>query len=287
MRKFGSVKLSDGRTLAFVQYGDPAGKPILYCHGGISSKSDVAFAQKYCEENGFLITSPDRPGIGDSDTQPKRTLLDWGRDSRELLDHLRVEKTAVLGWSLGGPYALACAYSLPERVSSIGTIGGAGQFDDPRAVSQLGLLVDRLLLTVPSWLHAPFAASMHATALLPPQAMKMTLLSNLTSASDREIVSALSLDDSTRFLYESVKRGGMGIIEDYAAVGNPWGFNPLEIQSRTLIWHGDQDQLCPISVAREMAAGMSNAEFLLVDQAGHFLLHRNIEKVLPVLCAHS
>lgn len=285
MRNEGSLKLKDGRKLAYAQYGDPSGKPIFYCHGGVSSKADVAFAQKYCEDNGFFITAPDRPGIGDSDSRAGRRLLDWADDSRELLDHLGIEKTALLGWSLGGPYALACAYSFPERVSALGTIGGAGQFDDPSAIKQLGLLVDRLLLTVPDWLHVPFSMGLQAAAFLPPLALKQTLLSNLTSASDREIVRSLPLRDSTAFLYESVKKGGMGVIEDYAAVGKPWGFTPSSIHVRTLIWHGEQDDLCPMAVAKVMAESMSHAQFKLVPASGHFLLHRNIETIFPLLCA--
>jgi pimeloyl-ACP methyl ester carboxylesterase len=284
MRKLGNVRLSDGRNLAYSQYGDPDGKPIFYCHGGVSSKSDVAFAQEFCEENGFLITAPDRPGIGDSDHKAGRSLLDWASDSKELLDQLGIEKTAVLGWSLGGPYALACAFALPERVSVVGTIGGAGQFDDPESVKQLGLLVDRLLLTVPGWLHGPFAMGLQAAALLPPEAMKQSLLSNLTSKSDREIVSALPVKDATGFLYESLKKGGMGVIEDYAAVGKSWGFSPSGIKLKTLIWHGEQDDMCPMSAARIMAESMPHAEFKLVANAGHFLLHRNIDKIFPLLC---
>lgn len=285
MRNEGSIKLKDGRKLAFVQYGDPSGKPIFYCHGGVSSKSDVAFAQRYCEENGFFLTAPDRPGIGDSDPLAGRRLLDWGADSRELLDQLGIEKTAVLGWSLGGPYALACAYSFPERISTVGTIGGAGQFDDPAAIKQLGLLVDRLLLTVPDWLHGPFAMGLQAAAFMPASVLKQTLISHLTSASDREVVRSMPAKDATAFLYESVRKGGMGVIEDYAAVGKAWGFLPSGIHSRTLIWHGEQDDLCPMSVAKIMAESMPHAEFKLVPAAGHFLLHRNIETIFPLLCS--
>lgn len=284
MRKLDSVRLSDGRELAYAQYGDPSGVPIFYCHGGVSSKSDVAFAQDYCEKNGFLIIAPDRPGIGDSDRKEGRTLLDWVADSKQVLDRLGIEKAAVLGWSLGGPYALACAYGMPDRVTRVGTIGGAGQFDDPDAIKQLGLLVDRLLLTVPTSMHATLALGLQAAGLMPPVLMKQSLLGNLTSANDREIVSALPLSDATNFIYESLKKGGMGVIEDYAAVGNSWGFSPTSINSRALIWHGEQDDMCPMSAAKAMAQSMPNAEFKLVLGAGHFLLHRHVGEVLPLLC---
>jgi pimeloyl-ACP methyl ester carboxylesterase len=63
------------------------------------------------------LLSIDRPGIGLSDFQPNRTLLDWADDISELAQTLRLDRFALLGWSAGGPYVLACAFKIPHRLT--------------------------------------------------------------------------------------------------------------------------------------------------------------------------
>ena len=283
MKRFDQIILPDGRNLAFAEFGDPAGSPIYYCHGGISSKLDIAFVDSFCENNGIRIIAPDRPAIGESDRKEGRTLLDWADDSRCLLENLHIAQTAVLGWSLGGPYALACGYRLPDLVSRVGIIGDAGNFDNPEAVKALGLWIDRLLFTCPEWLQWLLGAGLQLSALLPPEIAKQTLINELSSQSDREVVKALSLEDATAFIYQGVSNGGVGVLDDYNAVGRPWNFSPSEINVEVRIWHGEEDVLCPISVAQEMVGQVQKASLTVVPQAGHFLLHKNLDMVLNYL----
>ena len=71
------------------------------------------------------MISPDRPGVGRSDPKPGRALLDWPADVSSLADALGIERFALLGWSAGGPYALACAFALPDRVKAVALIASA------------------------------------------------------------------------------------------------------------------------------------------------------------------
>src|SRR6201993_1539648 len=96
------VRLRDGRRLSYAQYGDPDGFPILNAHGGLACRLDVAAAAPAAERCGVRLISPDRPGVGRSDPQPGRTILDWTLDATELLDRLQVDRFGVLGWSPWG-----------------------------------------------------------------------------------------------------------------------------------------------------------------------------------------
>lgn len=82
---------------------------------------------------GVRIVALDRPGYGLSDFQPHRTILDWPRDVEEAAEALGLTRFSVIGSSGGGPYALACAYELPERVTRAGLISGVGSYDAPGA----------------------------------------------------------------------------------------------------------------------------------------------------------
>jgi pimeloyl-ACP methyl ester carboxylesterase len=95
-------RLRDGRRLGFVEYGDPAGYPVLNCHGGLACRLDVAAADGVARKAAIRPISANRPGIGRSDPQPGRTVLDWAADVEDLAKHLGVDRFAAMGWSMGG-----------------------------------------------------------------------------------------------------------------------------------------------------------------------------------------
>src|SRR5687767_8430775 len=98
-----SVQLSDGRRLAYAEYGSPADPTVLMFHGFPGSRLD-----RYPLElpNGVRWIVPDRPGYGYSDPQAHRTFSGWATDVEELVDVLEIERFGLLGVSGGGPHAL-------------------------------------------------------------------------------------------------------------------------------------------------------------------------------------
>jgi len=114
------ITLRDGRMLAYAEYGSPKGLPIIHCHGTPSSRveGDLTFSDTLAAELGVRIIVPDRPGMGRSDFQPNRCIVDWPNDVLELASALGLETFAVLGSSGGAPYAAACAALIPTRFES-------------------------------------------------------------------------------------------------------------------------------------------------------------------------
>ncbi len=112
--------LQDGHSLAYCEYGAPGGRPVFYFHGHPGSRRDFpAFDPgDIARELGVRIIATDRPGHGLSDFQPGRRMLDWPDDVCELADALQLDTFAVLGISGGGPYAAACAYKIPQRLTA-------------------------------------------------------------------------------------------------------------------------------------------------------------------------
>ncbi len=70
---------TDGRVVAWSEFGDPVGAPVLWCHGGLSSRLDVALVDSTLLELGARVVSPDRPGIGSSE----RRKVSFSIDSKE------------------------------------------------------------------------------------------------------------------------------------------------------------------------------------------------------------
>ena len=151
-----SVTLPDGRELAYEEYGDPAGDPVLSFHGGLSSRLDAAPAHQAALDLGVRLLSPDRPGMGRSTFQPGRRLLDWPADVAALTDALGIDRFAVMGWSCGGPYAAVCGARMSDRVTAVGLLSSAVPFELVGTTKGLAR-DDRILLFLVRW--APWLAS--------------------------------------------------------------------------------------------------------------------------------
>ena len=107
--------------------------PLLYFHGNPGSRLDFA-PDRYDEAlraAGVRFIGTDRPGFGLSDPKPGRGHADWPADVSALADSLGLDRFAVLGYSRGGRYALACAALIPERLTAVGTLSAVTTPDMP------------------------------------------------------------------------------------------------------------------------------------------------------------
>lgn len=122
-------KLETERKLGYAEYGVKGGHPVFYFHGYPGSRLEAGLMKDHWERNDIHLISVDRPGMGLSDFQPHRTILDQPDDVMELAAHLGLDGYRVLGMSGGGPYALACAYKIPsEKITSCTVISGSGPY---------------------------------------------------------------------------------------------------------------------------------------------------------------
>src|SRR5947209_19434697 len=99
--------LSDGRVLGYNEYGPIDGKPLFYFHGTPSSRIEWQMfgGEQLATQLNLRVISMDRPGMGLSDFQTSRRLLDWPTDVAKLADELGIDHFSVLAFSGGGPYA--------------------------------------------------------------------------------------------------------------------------------------------------------------------------------------
>jgi pimeloyl-ACP methyl ester carboxylesterase len=151
------MRLEDGRWLAFELQGDPDGIPVLcvsmlsfflkkyltpvcmYFHGLLGSRLESNFDAQSSLVHGILFISVDRPGYGLSTYSPKRSYLDFVEDIEQLLNYLALPKVLVIGFSSGGPYALACAARIPERLIGCSVVSSDLPYADlaPELVREL------------------------------------------------------------------------------------------------------------------------------------------------------
>jgi len=156
------IHLPDKRQLAYAEYGDPNGLPVFLFHGLPGSRLSWGLLPDDSIPPGLRIVAPDRPGYGNSDPKPYRTLLDWADDVAALADVLDIRRFAAVGVSGGGPGALACAWKMPERLLSVGVVAGAAPTNAPSVL--MGMSKTNRFFMELAW-YVPWLSSLNVRFL--------------------------------------------------------------------------------------------------------------------------
>lgn len=287
MRANQSIQLPDGRTLGFAEYGEPQGRPLIFCHGWPSSRVQGHLVAAAAQGRGLRVIAPDRPGIGLSTSLQGRGFSDWPVDLAALADALHIDRFLVLGFSGGGPYALATAALLPDRVVATAVVCGAPPLDQPEhrgdmhwtyrtlaAVKQLRRVVLPPVLDSSRWMvhrghdKPPLSWLMRS---IPPVDRKA-----LDQRGGWEAVSASYL--------EAIRHGAGPVLEDGELYLRPWDFDPATIRGPLAIWHGTADRNLPCSLVKRLAARIPHASTRWVEGGGHYSLPtQHIDEILDEL----
>ncbi|BDX32292.1 alpha/beta hydrolase [Mycobacterium antarcticum] len=278
------VHLQDGRRMGYAQYGDPDGFVIVSAHGGLACRLDVAAADTAARDAGVRLISPDRPGIGWSDPQPGRTVLDWANDVTDVLDQLGVDRFAALGWSMGGQYAAAIGHALPHRVSRVAIVAGALPLTEPGVFAELPA-IDRAYTVLSEW--APWVArqcfhTMGSAARWAPNTYGRLAARDLGPA-DGAVLRAEGFDTFASMAQEALRRPA-GVVEEYRAWRRPWGFAPEDLAVAVDVWAGTDDELINAGWPHALADRIPGAQ-LRLRPGGHFMAHLHYREIFDALCA--
>ena len=109
-----------GRRVGYRLSGADTRPALLYFHGSPSARTEVGdYEPGLLEEQGICAVAVDRPGYGETDRLGGLDLLARTSDAVAVAGHLDMARFAVQGTSGGGPYALACAVLVPDRVQAV------------------------------------------------------------------------------------------------------------------------------------------------------------------------
>ncbi|MGZ4140729.1 MAG: alpha/beta fold hydrolase [Actinomycetota bacterium] len=276
----GTVSLRDGRALAFAEWGDPAGMPVLHFHGIPGSRLERHANDRIYLRLGLRYVTADRPGYGRSDPLRGRTFLDWARDVEQLVDHLGIEKFRVVGVSGGGPFALATARELSERIDRVAIVSGVGPSDRPGALDGMELMERLTYWASPRF---PRSTAMVSRFVFDGSARASELLARAASHAGKTV--AVRADAALRLvepLRESMRQGAAASVWENALCARPWGFDLADVSADVHLWHGDRDRVCPLHHAEHLAAALPRVR-LTVQRGGHLLVLRCMEDVLRAL----
>jgi pimeloyl-ACP methyl ester carboxylesterase len=235
--------LPDGRLLGYAEYGAPDGQPLFFFHGQPGNRLFRHPDNALTASLGVRLICIDRPGYGLSTFQKGRKILDWPEDVLRLADALGVEKFSVMGFSAGGPYALACAYKIPERLEKVIVVGSPGPMNVKEVrrcmhrVARLNYLFytyARPLFYLSFYLYWPFARRNPLSFL--EMVKQQTPEVDLSIISDPQVFQPL-LDSWV----ENLRVSSYGYAYDGGLGMKGWGFDVGEITKEVHLYWGAQD----------------------------------------------
>jgi pimeloyl-ACP methyl ester carboxylesterase len=256
--------------MAFAEYGAADGRPLLFCHGFASSRLAGQLLDGEAVKLGVRVIVADRPGHGLSDFKRHRRVAKWTADVASLADALEITRFAVLGFSAGGPYAIACAALLPGRVTLAGVASGWAPPQAPRTkpsprlpfVPALGRHV-RLLRR--------FSLSRVAKRVATDGAGLLEKATAKGAPGDRTIVADAAVRRVlAEDLREAFRQGARGPSRDARVVGRRWGFRLEDVRVPTWLWHGQDDRHVPPPLARYVSERIPGTRTTLYRADGHF-----------------
>lgn len=276
------LRLSDGKKLCYAEYGDPGGVPLLLFHGNPGSR----LAWGSMPGTPFLpnvrIIAPDRPGYGRSDFK-KLALERWPHDVAELADHLGIERFAIFAPSGGAPYALACAWKIPHRLSAVGLFGAVGP-NRPEAVK--GVIPSLQLLWKVAGPLQPLVRLqmwiMAVEARRNPERLAVKMRDLELNESDKAVFDREEIRNLFRTDFpEAYRQNGIGSAYD-ATVPAAWPIPLDEVKTRIRIWHAERDQLVG-NMSVYLAHNLPNATLTRLTGEGHLWILDHMPEVLREL----
>ena len=280
------LRLADGRTLACLELGEPAGPPVLYFHGYPGSRLEARVAAAAAGRLGLRLLAVDRPGFGQSTFQAGRRIGAWAADVAALADQLALGRFSIVGVSGGAPYALACAASLSNRLARVALVCPLGPLDV--ADGKAGMLAqDRVMLALAAH-AAPLARGVvHVLARWmrqEPDRYLRFMMAGMVSP-DRDLFadpgySSIMMESTA----EALRQGGRGAAWELTLIARPWDFRLQDVRMPVDLWQGLLDQILPAAMARRMAAALPACNPRYLPGEGHLsLIVRHIGEVLAAL----
>jgi pimeloyl-ACP methyl ester carboxylesterase len=272
MDPFEQVLLPDGRHLDVRVTGPADGLPLVFHHGTPGAATLVHALERAVHARGLRLVTTSRPGYGRSARQPGRSVVDVVADTDAVLAALGAERCVTMGWSGGGPHALACGARLGAAAAVL-VVAGVAPYEADGLDWMAGMGEDNIV---------EFSATLQGEDRLRPLLRQQGEL--LRGISARDIVASMESllpdvdraaltgefgEDMAASFRDAVRVGVDGWLDDDLAFAKPWGFSLAEISVPTMIWQGSADLMVPFAHGQWLASRLPAASAHLEEGEGH------------------
>jgi len=276
-----TLRLADGRRVTVAEWGRTDGRPVFLLHGMPGSRRMCPDATA-TEAAGVRLIAPDRPGYGGSEAAPGRTVADGAADLVELATQLGVERFSVVGWSSGGPYALAVAALHPDRVEAVALVASVAPADEFPALNDD--LPDRIRERVARIRAGDPTIPGELESRIQPYVDRPDSILEGDGTGDA-ILDAPAVRAALATMFEeALRQGPAGWRDDWIAEDRSWGFWLRDVRRPVDIWWGDADALTPREHTDALEAGLAKvARIHVIPGAGHLVVATRWGEILDAL----
>jgi pimeloyl-ACP methyl ester carboxylesterase len=291
-----SLTRPDGRVIEFLVVGPEDGLPLVLHEGTPCGLVLYSPTLQAAAVRGLRVILAARPGYEGSTPRPGRRVVDVAEDTAAVLDDLGAGTFVTLGWSGGGPHALACAAALPGRCLAAGSIAGVAPYTadgldwlggmGPENVAEFGAaLHDEAALTEFLGREAAMMSAITGESVA-------SSLGGLVIEADRAVLTGEFADHVAACLRTALSSGIAGWRDDDLAFVKDWGFSlgwesPASVPADpapVAVWQGDQDQMVPFAHGQWLAGAIRGARVHLMPGEGHLSMTvRAFDRILDDL----
>jgi pimeloyl-ACP methyl ester carboxylesterase len=258
-----TLRAADGRQIGFASFGDPEGIPVFYFNGLGSSRLEGGLGHAIALQRNVSLVALDRPGFGLSDPRPGHRIADMADDVAAVAEGLGIDRFAVLGVSTGGPFALATAVRLPERVRAIALISSPAPYTDRECTRGMDLRSRLFMVWLPRFAPWVLGSIWNRFAQLSDRdpAGFVRYIAELMPSSERRSISSPEVAEVFMdAVYEAFRSGTAGVVAEQRLLARPWGFSLEGVKAPVWLWHGEEDLGSPLAMARWLVANLPKCE---------------------------
>lgn len=266
--------LRDGRTLDLLDNHHKSDSAVLFHHGTPGNSTTWRAWIDELASSEMRAIAASRPGYALSDRRQGRKVVDVVEDLSQILDEFEIKRFVSVGWSGGGPHALAM--SLDERCAGVITLAGVAQYGQPdldflegmgpENIEEFGISL-KGEGPLRDWMNANAVGMQHVTG-----AGLREAFGGLIGKTDKEVLAGDFAEDMATEMCRALSHGFDGWIDDDLAFVQEWGFNLGAIDVPVHLWQGDDDFMVPHSHSHWLASKIPTAELNFLPGQGHISL---------------
>ena len=271
-----TVITPDGRSLDVYLAGPPDGDVLLFHSGTPSVPLPYQPAVELMADRGLRYVAFSRAGYGSSTRRPGRSVADVVDDARVVLDHVGAEQAVTIGWSGGGPHALACAALMPDRIRAVATLASVAPYPAD-GLDYMAGMGDENVEEFNAALESPQALIEFKERNWPifrdvTAEQVAEAFGDLIDDVDRGSLTGEFADFCAACFREALRESSWGWFDDDMAMIRPWGFDLASIRVPVHVWQGRHDRMVPFAHGKWLAAHVPTAIPHLFEELGHLTI---------------
>ncbi len=272
-----AVELPSGRTLEVATAGDEGAPAFVFLHGTPASALPVPVLVDAALARGWRYLSPSRAGYGGSSRDEGRAVAAAAHDVAAMLDALGHREFVVVGWSGGGPHAIACAAALPARCRAAVSLSGVapylpGEFDWMAGMGEENV-EEFVRATEDDGRLGEFLTAARDMILgVDPASVTSVrdVFGELICDADAAAATPAYATDILKITQHGIQPGIGGWLDDDRSFVRPWGVELGDVEVPVAIWYGTADLMVPPSHGDWLARNVHGARAHRLEGDGHF-----------------